>query len=81
MNYKDNFNDKHEENNQIMDLANDLVNNNKISNKNENTNDFILLMNNSKNKNIPIQKTYNFDFDNSKGNKQIMNLNYYDNLF
>ena len=81
LNYKDNFNDKHEENNQIMDLANDLVNNNKISNKNENTNDFILLMNNSKNKNIPIQKTYNFDFDNSKGNKQIMNLNYYDNLF
>jgi len=78
-----------ENSNKIIELANDLVNNNKIllqndkiPNKNENTNDFILLMNNNtRNKNISIQRNYNIDLDSSKGSKKIMNLNYYDNLF
>ena len=71
---------------EIMELANNLLNNNKLSNKkeifdkNENTNDFILLMNN-KNQNFPQQQRNDeFDFELVKGSKQIMNLNYYDNL-
>ena len=68
-----------------MELANNLVNNNKetqkikMVDKNENTNDFILLMNN-KSKNISQQKNNEFNFEKLNGSKQIMNLNYYDNL-
>ena len=68
-----------------MELANNLINNNKLTqkikmiDKKENTNDFILLMNN-KGKNISQKKNKEFDFEKLNGSKQIMNLNYYDNL-
>ena len=90
LNNKEIINNNNEKNsNKIIELANNLVNNNKIllqndkiPNKNENTNDFVLLMNNnSRSKNISIQRDYNIDLDSSKGSKKIMNLNYYDNLF
>lgn len=89
LNNKEIINNNNENSNKIIELANNLVNNNKIllqndkiPNKNENTNDFILLMNNNtRSKNISIQRNYNIDLDSSKGSKKIMNLNYYDNLF
>ena len=85
---KDFINNNDENSNKIIELANDLVNNNnlpkqdKISNKSENTNDFGLLMNNNinKSKNNSTMKNFNLDSESSKGSKQIMNLNYYDNL-
>ena len=85
LNDKDIINDNDENSNKIMELANNLVNNNKLTekikivDKNENTNDFILLMNN-KSKNISQQKNNEFNFEKLNGSKQIMNLNYYDNL-
>ena len=87
---KDIINNNYQNSNKILELANNLVNNNilpkqeKISNKleNTNTNDFGLLMNNNinKSKNNSIIRNYNIDSENSRGSKQIMNLNYYDNL-
>ena len=85
LNDKKYINDNNENSNKIMELANNLVNNNKLTqeikmiDKKENTNDFILLMNN-KGKNISQQKNKEFDFEKLNGSKQIMNLNYYDNL-
>ena len=86
-NNKDIFNNNNENSNKIMELANNLININnnkilqqeKILDKKENTNDFILLMNN-KNKNSLIQRNFDFDYDKGRGGKQIMNLNYYNNL-
>ena len=86
---KDFINNNDENSNKIIELANDLVNNNalskqdKIYNKNSNNmNDFGLLMNNNinKSKNNSTMKNFNLDSESSKGSKQIMNLNYYDNL-
>jgi len=85
LNDKKYINNNNENSNKIMELANNLVNNNKLTqeikiiDKRENTNDFILLMNN-KGKNISQQKNKEFDFEKLNGSKQIMNLNYYDNL-
>ena len=85
LNDKNYINDNNENSNKIMELANNLVNNNKLTqeikmiDKKENTNDFISLMNN-KGKNISQQKNKEFDFEKLNGSKQIMNLNYYDNL-
>ena len=79
------INNNNEKSNNIMELANNLVNNNilsqqeKLLDKKENTSDLILLMNN-KNRIVSSQKNYELDFDKGKGSKQIMNLNYYDNL-
>ena len=61
------------------------INYNKIKNKNT-TNDFgnLLMMNNSNSgyNDRPKNNNYSheYDFDSIKGNKRIMNLNYYDNL-
>ena len=86
---KDIINNNYKNSNKILELANNLVNNNlpkqdKISNKSENTNDFGLLMNNNininKSKNSSTMRNNNIDSENSRGSKQIMNLNYYDNL-
>ncbi len=68
-----------------MEIANNLINNNKLIKQEkiydikENTNDFVILMNN-KPKNISKQSNYEFDFEKTKESKQIMDLNYYDNL-
>ena len=88
LNNQEFINDK-ENSNKIMQLANNLVSNNKFPekiqafDKKENTNDFILLMNN-KSQNFPKQQRHNYENDfekeKGKGSKQIMNLNYYDNL-
>ena len=76
--------------NQQNSLGNDTMNyyNNRSK---EGTNDFgsLMMYNNKKGKynkeyKIPFLKRNNYaqeyDFDNTKGNKRIMNLNYYDNL-
>ena len=81
-----NNDNNNEKSNKIMEIANNLINNNnklikqeKISDIKENTNDFVILMNN-KPKNISKQSNYEFDFEKAKESKQIMDLNYYDNL-
>ena len=81
-----NNDNNNEKSNKIMEIANNLINNNnklikqeKISDIKENTNDFVILMNN-KPKNISKQSNYEFDFEKTKESKQIMDLNYYDNL-
>ena len=84
---KDINNNDDEKSKKIMELANNLINNknNKLikqekeSDKNENTNDFIILMN-KKPKTISKQSNFVYDFDKSKESKQIMDFNYYDNL-
>ena len=84
---KDINNNDDQKSKKIMELANNLINNknNKLikqekeSDKNENTNDFIILMN-KKPKTISKQSNFVYDFDKSKENKQIMDFNYYDNL-
>jgi hypothetical protein len=88
---KDVINNNDQNSNKILGLANDLVNNNvlskqdKIFNKNNINNniiDFGLLMNNNinKSKNNSTMRNFNLESESSKGSKQIMNLNYYDNL-
>ena len=81
-----NNDNNNEKSNKIMEIANNLINNNnklikqeKISDIKENTNDFVILMNN-KPKNISKQSNYEFDLEKTKESKQIMDLNYYDNL-
>ena len=80
-----NNDNNNEKSNKIMEIANNLINNNKLIKQEkiydikENTNDFVILMNN-KPKNILKQSNYEFDFEKTKESKQIMDLNYYDNL-
>ena len=87
---KNDINQNYENSNKILELANNLINQNMQNQQNnfelnikENTNDFGLLMNNEKrNTNSTTKRNFDleYDFDSIKGNRQIMNLNYYDNL-
>ena len=87
---KNDINHIYENSGKILELANNLINQNMQNQQNnfelnikENTNDFGLLMNNEKsNTNSTTKRNFDleYDFDSIKGNRQIMNLNYYDNL-
>ena len=87
---KNDLNQNYENSNKILELANNLINQNMQNQQNnfelnikENTNDFGLLMNNEKrNTNSTTKRNFDleYDFDSIKGNRQIMNFNYYDYL-